>query len=132
MTTKKFSQLGVCSWINQQLETMQIKTATPVQAACIPKILEGSEEPEPVPEHEILTVVINKTSSQHFGCHITISNGIAKVLSVIPGSPVDEALYAGDINLSIDGINIYNYGGLRDFKNRGNITLKVQRTIEKQ
>lgn len=43
MTTKKFSQLGVCSWITQQLQTMQIKTATPVQAACIPKILEGSD-----------------------------------------------------------------------------------------
>ncbi|EGT58821.1 hypothetical protein CAEBREN_15104 [Caenorhabditis brenneri] len=43
MTTKKFQQLGVASWITQQLQTMHIKTATPVQAACIPKILDGSD-----------------------------------------------------------------------------------------
>ncbi|KAF1764665.1 hypothetical protein GCK72_004614 [Caenorhabditis remanei] len=43
MTTKKFSELGVSSWIIQQLQTMHISTATPVQAACIPKILSGSD-----------------------------------------------------------------------------------------
>lgn len=43
MTTKKFNELGICSWICQQLNTMQIKTATPVQAACIPRILDGSD-----------------------------------------------------------------------------------------
>ncbi|CAP24509.1 Protein CBG03667 [Caenorhabditis briggsae] len=43
MTTRKFSELGVSSWITQQLQTMHIKTATPVQAACIPRILDGSD-----------------------------------------------------------------------------------------
>uniref|UniRef100_A0A8R1DPC8 RNA helicase n=1 Tax=Caenorhabditis japonica TaxID=281687 RepID=A0A8R1DPC8_CAEJA len=43
MTTKKFSELGVCSWISQQLNSMHIKTATPVQMACIPRILDGSD-----------------------------------------------------------------------------------------
>ncbi|CAI5442655.1 unnamed protein product [Caenorhabditis angaria] len=43
MTTKNFNELGVASWITNQLKTMHIKTATPVQAHCIPKIMEGCD-----------------------------------------------------------------------------------------
>ncbi|CEF65988.2 Probable ATP-dependent RNA helicase DDX49 [Strongyloides ratti] len=37
----KFSDLGLGSWIVNQLKEMQIKKPTPVQINCIPKVLEG-------------------------------------------------------------------------------------------
>ncbi|CAB3405392.1 unnamed protein product [Caenorhabditis bovis] len=42
-STTKFGELGLSSWIVQQLNTMHIRTATPVQAHCIPKILDGCD-----------------------------------------------------------------------------------------
>uniref|UniRef100_A0A0N5BIX1 RNA helicase n=1 Tax=Strongyloides papillosus TaxID=174720 RepID=A0A0N5BIX1_STREA len=37
----KFSDLGLGSWLVNQLKEMQIKKPTPVQVNCIPKVLEG-------------------------------------------------------------------------------------------
>ncbi|XGW08727.1 hypothetical protein V3C99_011218 [Haemonchus contortus] len=39
--TKSFSELGLRSWLVQQLNTMCIVKPTPVQASCIPKVLQG-------------------------------------------------------------------------------------------
>ncbi|CAD6190224.1 unnamed protein product [Caenorhabditis auriculariae] len=39
MTKQTFASLGVHSWLTDQLNILQLKTATPVQAACIPKVL---------------------------------------------------------------------------------------------
>nr|CDJ96231.1 DNA RNA helicase domain containing protein [Haemonchus contortus] len=39
--TKSFSELGLRSWLVQQLNTMRIVKPTPVQASCIPKVLQG-------------------------------------------------------------------------------------------
>ena len=36
-----FKELGVCSWILRQLSCLGISTPSPVQANCIPPILEG-------------------------------------------------------------------------------------------
>ncbi|KJH43371.1 DEAD/DEAH box helicase [Dictyocaulus viviparus] len=42
-TTGSFSQLGLSSWLVQQLAAMQIFKPTQVQANCIPKVLKGSD-----------------------------------------------------------------------------------------
>ncbi|PAV61939.1 hypothetical protein WR25_19048 isoform A [Diploscapter pachys] len=40
---KPFSELGLHSWLIQQLSSLHMKNATPVQEFCIPKILEGCD-----------------------------------------------------------------------------------------
>ncbi|KAF8362953.1 hypothetical protein PRIPAC_89876 [Pristionchus pacificus] len=40
---KTFSELGLSSWISDQLKELNITKSTPVQEHCIPKVLEGSD-----------------------------------------------------------------------------------------
>ncbi|GMR36611.1 hypothetical protein PMAYCL1PPCAC_06806, partial [Pristionchus mayeri] len=40
---KKFSELGLASWITDQLKELNITKSTPVQEHCIPKVLEGAD-----------------------------------------------------------------------------------------
>ncbi|GMT14815.1 hypothetical protein PFISCL1PPCAC_6112, partial [Pristionchus fissidentatus] len=40
---KPFAELGLDSWICDQLKELNIKNSTPVQEHCIPKVLEGSD-----------------------------------------------------------------------------------------
>ncbi|XP_068622904.1 probable ATP-dependent RNA helicase Dbp45A [Battus philenor] len=40
---KEFTELGVKPWLIKQLHTLGIKSPTPVQKACIPKILAGND-----------------------------------------------------------------------------------------
>ncbi|CAJ0606185.1 unnamed protein product [Cylicocyclus nassatus] len=40
---KSFSELGLSSWLIQQLNTMRIMKPTPVQANCVPQVLKGQD-----------------------------------------------------------------------------------------
>ncbi|WKX97538.1 hypothetical protein Q1695_013307 [Nippostrongylus brasiliensis] len=42
-SAKSFAELGVNSWLVQQLEFMKIRQPTPVQVNCIPKVLNGHD-----------------------------------------------------------------------------------------
>ncbi|EPB67687.1 DEAD/DEAH box helicase [Ancylostoma ceylanicum] len=42
-TANSFSELGLSSWLIQQLNTMRVLKPTPVQANCIPQVLEGRD-----------------------------------------------------------------------------------------
>ncbi|VDM52766.1 unnamed protein product [Angiostrongylus costaricensis] len=42
-STKSFSQLGVTSWLIQQLNVMRVFRPTPVQINCIPQVLNGND-----------------------------------------------------------------------------------------
>ncbi|KAE9420831.1 hypothetical protein Angca_007195, partial [Angiostrongylus cantonensis] len=42
-STKSFSQLGVASWLIQQLNVMRVFRPTPVQINCIPQVLNGND-----------------------------------------------------------------------------------------
>ncbi|KHJ81941.1 DEAD/DEAH box helicase, partial [Oesophagostomum dentatum] len=42
-SARSFSELGLSSWLIQQLNTMRVLKPTPVQANCIPQVLQGRD-----------------------------------------------------------------------------------------